>query len=49
MDRMGSKKGDQTAKCKVDLEDKEIKCKVDLEDKEIKCKVDLEETNRVDL
>ena len=50
MDRMGSNKGDQTAKCKVvDLEDKEIKCKVDLEDKEIKCKVDLEETNRVDL
>ena len=38
MDRMGSNKGDQTAKWKVDQEDKEIKCKVDQE-----------ETNRVDL
>ena len=49
MDRMGSNKEDQMAKCKEDQEDKEIKCKVDQEDKEIKCKVDLEETNRVDL
>ena len=38
MDRMGSNKEDQMAKCKEDQEDKEIKCKVDLE-----------ETNRVDL
>ena len=38
MDRMGTNKVDQMAKCKVDLDDKEIKCKVDLE-----------ETNREDL